>query len=108
MMNVVMSLERSLPLLHGRSSRRTLRLGAEALLWLTAGAVLELAGRPIPSDWVDPLVGAVVLGMGVIAAGAPRGFSLPRLVLRGVRWLGLGLQTLFGAPPGAGFHPPGP
>jgi len=108
MMNAAMSLERSLPLLRGRSSRRTLRLGAEALLWLTVGTVLELAGRHIPSDWVDLLVGAVLLGLGVIAAGAPRGFSLPRLVLRGVRWLGLRLEALFDAHYGADFHPQRP
>src|SRR5262245_34788667 len=105
MMKLAMSLERSLPLLRGRSSRRTLRPGAEALLWLSAGSVLELAGRHVPSDWVDLLVGAVLLGLGVIAAGAPRGFSLPRLVLRGVRWLGLRLEALFDAHYGADFHP---
>jgi hypothetical protein len=103
-----MSLERHLHLLRRSPGRRTLRLGGEALLWLAFGCGLEIAGRHVPSDWVDLLIGAVLLGLGVIAAGAPLGFSLPRLVFRGVRWLGLRLEALFDAHYGADFHPERP
>ncbi len=100
-----MSLEHRIPALRVWHGHRTLRIGGEALLWLSLGTAVEVLGRRVPSDWIDLLAGAVLLGVGVIAAGAPLGFSLPRLLLRAVRWIGLRLEALFDAHYGADFHP---
>ena len=94
--------------LRGRFERRAVHVAAEALSWLVVGAGFELLGRHAPSDWVDLLAGAVLLGLAVAAAGPPFRFRLPRLALEVVRRAGQQLEALFDAHYGADFHPERP
>jgi hypothetical protein len=94
--------------LRGQFERRAVHLAAEVLSWLVVGAGFELLGRHAPSDWVDLLAGAVLLGLAVAATGPPFRFRLPRLALAAVRWAGQRLEALFDAHYGADFHPERP
>jgi hypothetical protein len=94
--------------LRGRLRRPGVQLGVEAAFWILLASCLEFLGRHVPSDWVDLLAGAALLGLIVAAAGPPFGLTLPRQFLRSLRRAGSWLEALFDAHHGADFHPEKP
>lgn len=88
-----------------RLDRRTLKLGAEALLWIGALFALEIYGRRIPTDWMDIAIGILLVGLTLTTASAPLGWELPRRAIRLARQAGARLELIFDARYGADFHP---